>query len=307
MDLRLMNYFVVVAEELSISKAAERLQIEPSPLSRQITALEKKLGVPLLLRRNRSIRLTPAGQVFLKEARLTIAQIYRSVTLTRRAAEGGHLSVGYNPVAESSLLPEIVQAFEKKWPAVRLDLHGLRTPEQLAALSRGELDVGFVCPPIPMQECDLQELTTQPFVVGVPSGHRLADTPEIFFEALSHEPLVVYSRRLDPGAFEQLERGFTNAGATMNIVRELDTPLSMIHFAATDRVCCFVPDYLRKFQRDGVVFKTLSPPVVRTLAVMKRKGSEGLAGSFYRFVVERVSSAQVTSAGPRVQLAFRPR
>src|SRR6185437_10938925 len=140
-EFRLMRYFIAVAEELSFTRAAERLHMAVPPLSVQIRRLEDQIGAQLMTRDGRRIALTPAGQVFLQEARRTLAQVQRTITLTRRVAGGalGHLAIGYNAVAEFGVFPQIIQAFRQKWPKVHLTLYGLRTPDQLEALRRDEL------------------------------------------------------------------------------------------------------------------------------------------------------------------------
>jgi DNA-binding transcriptional LysR family regulator len=305
MELRHLRYFVAVAEELNLTRAAARLHIAPPPLSVQIRKLEIEIGADLLSREGRGIALTEAGRVFLEQARQTLAHVNRSVTLARRAANGeiGHLAIGYNTVAEFGVFPQVIPAFRRRWPNVRLTFHSVRTPQQLEALSSDELDVGFVCPPIATDPFDIQELTREPFVAVVPVGHPLADAPEISFDALSEEPLILCSRTLDPDSYNQIEQHFTRAGAVLNVAYELETSLSMINFVAMGNGCCIVPDYIRHIHRDGVVYKPLGPPrILRALAIIKRKGRGGLAESFYRFAIDTVqgqrghSSADQASA-----------
>jgi DNA-binding transcriptional LysR family regulator len=292
MELRHLRYFVAVAEELNFTRAAARLHIAAPPLSVQIRKLEVEIGADLLSRKDRNIRLTEAGRVFLEQARQTLAHANRAIISARQVANGeiGHLSIGYNTVAEFGVFPTIIPAFRKQFPNVRLTFHSLRTPQQLEALSRDEIHVGFVCPPVPADDFEMQELTQQPFVAVVSADHRLACTPAVSYSALSDEPLILYSRVLDPDAFRQMEEQFLRAGAVMNVVYELESPLSMINFVAMGHGCCLLPDYALRIRPEGVVCKPLGPPsILRSLAVIKKSGSGGVRHLFYRFVVETLA------------------
>jgi LysR family transcriptional regulator, hca operon transcriptional activator len=290
-ELRHLRYFVAVAEELNFRRAAARLHIAPPPLSVQIRHLEREIGADLLSRQGRNVSLTEAGRVFLEQARQTLAHAKRAVALARQTANGetGHLSIGYNTVAEFGVFPKIIPAFKSRWPNVHLTFHGRRTPEQFAALSRDELDLGFVCPPPPTDAFDMQDLTKQPFVVVLSVDHPLASAPIVSFDILSKEPLILYSRLLDPETFHEIEQHFMRAAAVMNVAYEFETSLSMINFVAAGNGCCIVPDYASNFRQHGIVCKPLGPPsIVRTLAIAKKKGRGGLAESFYRFAVDRL-------------------
>jgi DNA-binding transcriptional LysR family regulator len=243
-EFRLMRYFIAVAEELSFTRAAQRLHMAVPPLSVQIRRLEQEIGAQLLTRDARKIALTAAGQVFLHEARRTLAQVHRTVTLTRHVAGGdtGSLEIGYNAVAEFGMLTQIIKAFRQKWPKVHLTLHGMRTPDQLEALRHDELDVGFICPPLFAEDLDMQLLQKQPFVAVLPENHRLAAAPGISFEDLSAEPLIMYSRGLDTDAFQQIEKAFAASGAIMNVAFEVDTSTAMVEFVARGSGCCLMTE-----------------------------------------------------------------
>jgi DNA-binding transcriptional LysR family regulator len=297
MELRHLRYFVAVAETLNLRKAAQRLCISAPPLTVQIRDLEAEIGTALLSRRSKGPRLelTDAGRVFLEQARQMLAQAGQSVTLARRAASGeiGRLTIGYNTVAALGVLPRILPALGMKWPGVRITWHSLKTPQQVEALSREELDLGFVCPPIPPDTLELQELTRQPFIAVLPASYPLARAPAVSWLSLSEQPLILYSRLLDPDSFRQIEQHFTSAGANMRIVCELESCLSMIALVAAGNGSCIVPEYARSLCGEGVVCKPIDPPGIhRTLAVARKKGRSGLAESFYQFVVDTLTTTE---------------
>lgn len=308
MELRHVRYFVAVAETLNLRKAAERLHISPPPLTVQIRDLEAEIGTELLARKSKGQRLelTDAGRVFLEHARRMLALADESVISARRAASGslGRLCIGYNPVAELSVLPRLVPALTTRWPGVEIVWHSMKTPQQVEALARGKLDLGFICPPVPEDGFDLQPLAQQPFIAVLPANHRLASATIIAWRALSEEPLILYSSALDPHSFSQIEQRFIQAGAVMRVVCELESSLSMIAVVAAGAGSCIVPEYVRNFCGEGVVCKPLAPPnILRTLAVAKKRGREGLADSFYHFVVDNLAPSPDTGAWSQRGLA----
>jgi hypothetical protein len=167
MELRHLRYFVTVAEELHFGRAAQRLHLSQPPLSMQIKALEQELGARLLERSQRRVELTPAGQVFLKEAREILARVEQAGDAARRAARGeiGELTVGFVTIADYNLLPQTLSAFRARNPGIRLVLReatslsetspsteialAWRTRDTRAALQRFLEAVRLVVKPLP--------------------------------------------------------------------------------------------------------------------------------------------------------------
>jgi len=288
MELRHLRYFLAVAEELNFTQAAARLHMAQPPLSVQIRKLEAEVGAELFSRIGRRVTLTEAGKVFLAETRDILARTERSLDLARHAANGqiGHLTIGYNTVAEFKVFPTLVPAFRKEWPNVRFTFRAFEIAQQLEALRRDEVDVGFVWLPFPREEFDVTELTRATLVAVLPAKHRLAAMPTVSVKALSHEPLLMFSRALDPQTHHQIEELFLRSGATMNVALELDSLLSMLNFVAIGSGCALLPDYLQTVSRHGIVYRPLRPMnTMKAMAVVKRKGKAGLAERFYRFAI----------------------
>jgi DNA-binding transcriptional LysR family regulator len=299
MDLRYLRHFVVVAEELNFTKAAQRLHTAQPSLSVQIRRLEKEVGVALFVREGRGVSLTDAGRVFLERTRKTIGDLKQSFVLARQAANGefGHLSIGYDAPAEFRIFPKIVPAFRKKWPEVHLSFHNLKNSQQLEGLRRDELDLGFVFLPIPPDEFDTRELTQVPLVVALPADHRLASAATVSIKDLSHEPLILFPRSLDPETYTQIEQLFSKVGATMNVMLETGTFLSGINFVSLGIGCSFLGDYARRVKWDNVVYKKLEPAnLVKTVAIIKKQRRSDLVEAFYQFTVDNICGADVPSS-----------
>jgi LysR family transcriptional regulator, hca operon transcriptional activator len=293
MDLRYLRFFVTVAEEMNFTRAAERLRTAQPSLSLQMRKLEEDVGVDLFVREGRGIALTDAGRVFLDGARKTLAEVDRNLILTRQAAKGeiGHLSIGYDAPAEFRVFPKVVPAFGAKWPDVRLSFHNLKNAQQLEGLRQNQLDVGFVFLPVAAAEFDIEPLVQVPVIVALPARHPLAAASAVSIKDLSGERLILFPRSLDPETYNQIQQLFLAAHATMNVVLETASLLSAINFVSLGTGCSFLGDYARLVTWKGVVYKPLDPPtLVKTVAVIKKKGKGGLADSFYRFVSRFMSS-----------------
>src|SRR6201996_9368942 len=129
MELRHLRYFVIVAEEQNVTRAAERLHVSQPPLSRQIHDLEAELGVELFHRTAKSLALTEAGKVFLNEARAVLLRVDKAVETVRTVARGdrGSLRIGYSPSLAVELLPKALRVLEHERPGIRVSLHDLST------------------------------------------------------------------------------------------------------------------------------------------------------------------------------------
>src|SRR5687768_1749318 len=144
MELRHLRYFIGVAEEENVSRAALKLHVSQPALSRQIRDLEDELGFSLLERSAKSVRLTEAGRKFLAEARAVLQRAEEAIGAARLIANGGELHVGYAPSLTARILPQTLRAFQAELPHVRVRLHDFSTEEMLAGLREGKLQMAFV-------------------------------------------------------------------------------------------------------------------------------------------------------------------
>jgi DNA-binding transcriptional LysR family regulator len=299
LNMRYVRLFMAVAEDQNYHKAARRLHTGTAAPGRAVRCFEQVTGVELVTRHGcNGVELTAAGRSVYDTFRRMLGVMSEITENAQRAARGevGQLRVAYNSVAEHSILAEVVRAFEERASKVRLTLMGIRTPEQLPLLADGKLDVGFVCTPIASEDYDVQELTEQPFVAAIPARHRLAsEEGTISYESLHREPLVLFSSALDPDTHHQLRVRFHGAGATMNVVRQLDTVASILRFVADGHGCSIVPEYAAQLRREeDVVFRALGSPVLlRRLAICKPKTNNPLAEWFIRCAKEHVVASEL--------------
>src|SRR5213595_1134206 len=210
MELRHLRYFIGVAEEENVSRAALKLHVSQPALSRQIRDLEEKLSFLLLERSAKSVRLTEAGRAFLTEARAVLQRAEHAVKAARAIASGGggELHVGYAPSLTARILPPTLRVFQAELPKVRVRLHDLSTEEMLAGLREGKLQMAFVVRSTPalLRGLQVQDLAREPFCLAVAPKHPLAERRTVTIAEAAREPLIFYSRKEYPDAHVMLAR-----------------------------------------------------------------------------------------------------
>src|SRR3954463_15858608 len=191
-ELRLLRYFAVVAEELHVGHAAARLYISQPALSQQIRALEDQVGVPLFTRHPRGVELTEAGEVLLAEAREVLARADRLEQAVGELARGeaDALSIGISPGVPPGLLPELVARFRESHPDARLEVRELTTPNQLEAIGSGSLDIGLVREPVQDTRLSRRTLLVEPLGASLPESHPLAGRDGVMLRELAGDLFV---------------------------------------------------------------------------------------------------------------------
>lgn len=259
-ELRHLRYFVALAEELHFGRAAQRLHISQPPLSQQIAALEKEIGVPLLLRTSRSVDLTEAGRVFLVEARQTLAQARSAIDLARRAATGevGRLQIGFVPAC--GVIPAAIRRFTRLFPSVQVTLRAMPSAEQADAVEHGRLDVGFVHLPMEVSKLSCEPVESHALMAALPARHRLSRRRTIPWRALEGETFIGFPRAAAPGAYDALMSRLREAGLVPRIAHETDSVLARLRMVGAGLGISLLPAYARNFKQPGVSLRPLGPP-----------------------------------------------
>ncbi|AXL92224.1 hypothetical protein C4J65_31030 [Streptomyces sp. CB09001] len=234
MELRHVRYFIAVAEELNFGRAAARLHIAQPPLSVQIQALEKDLGVKLFDRTGRRTTLTREGEVFLLEARQICDQVSRARRAVNQAAVGeiGCLRVAGVPYAFAEMLPMVIPRFRLENPNMIVDLREAGTQESLDSLLAGTVDVGFVREGDPVDGLAVLPVRTGRFEAVVPAGHRLAGAGPIEITDLAFEPFVLTARHISPYYYDQTLSALATAGITPHTVIEATSIQAQLGYVA---------------------------------------------------------------------------
>ena len=189
LDLRLVEYFIAVAEELHFGRAAQRLRIAQPSLSQQIRRLERQLGVTLLERDSRHVRLTRAGEVMVREGREVLSQARRAIVATQAAA-ARRLTIGFYGSAATLLLPDALCAFAEQHPEVNVSVRELLLGSIDDVLD-GDVDVAFTRLLPGQTELEVEVLASESRLAALPLDHPLATRRSITFADLRHEGFIV--------------------------------------------------------------------------------------------------------------------
>lgn len=261
-ELRHLRYFVAVAEERNFGRAARRLRLAQPPLSQQIQRLERDLGVTLFDRGKRPIQLTNAGLLLLDQARDLLARADQTVHAMAGAGRGevGQLTVGCVPSAFYDLVPEILRAYQDRYPRVRLIVSETDTTPLVRALLAGQLDVGFLRAAPNLPRLEVATLHREPVVAVLPSAHRLAGRPAIALAELAHDRFIMFPRQHAPENFDLLTSACQEAGFSPEIVLERGAHHTQIGYVACGLGVALVPRSLRAVRLPGVTYKRLTAP-----------------------------------------------
>jgi DNA-binding transcriptional LysR family regulator len=262
MELRHLRYLCAVAEHTTFSEAGRRLHISQSAISEQIADLEREVGGPLLYRNSGRTRLTPQGQLFLAEARKTLAAADRALEITQRSLLGqvGSLSIGFFLWGAGGFFARIIRDYRKLYPGIKLSLYEMRTPEQMEALTAGKIDIAFARPLEPPFDQTLRaELLYQdPVVAVLPRDHPLAGKP-ISIASLATERVVLCDRQMTPALYDGIVALCSAAGFSPNIVNTAATWPSVLTLVESGEGVALVPSGVRYLRPTGVVFSPLVP------------------------------------------------
>jgi DNA-binding transcriptional LysR family regulator len=259
MKLHFLRYFSVLGEELHFGRAAERLAITQPPLSSAIKALEQELGVQLLERDSRRVRLTPAGAAFLLEANQILERVERASSIAKTVAGGmrGRLEVGVTGSMLYRSAPAIVQAFRRQMPGIDLVLREMSTADQTSALLHGQLHAGFInAATVPPQLTGLA-LPSDEFVACLPAAHARAAARSVPLTALAAEQFVMFSRDVAPANHDNVIAIFSQAGIHPTTVHAARQWLTIIAMVAHGLGVALVPLSLARSKVDGVAFVRL--------------------------------------------------
>ncbi|AEY86213.1 MULTISPECIES: LysR substrate-binding domain-containing protein [Streptomyces] len=258
-----LTCFVAVAEELHFTRAAERLSMTQPPLSRQIQLLEGELGVRLLDRTNRTVRLTPAGRSFLAEARRIVRQAEHAALAVRRVSTGeaGSIAIGFTAASAYSALGELLESARRALPRVEILLHELVTRDQLEALSEGSLDLGLIRPSAVGPDLTARTAVREGLVAALPADHALAaDDGPMELSAFDGEDFLMYSPTEARYFHELLLTTFRSAQVRPVFTQYLSQVHSILALVNIGWGIALVPEAAAEMRPTGVVYRPLHLP-----------------------------------------------
>ena len=288
MELRHLRYFIAVAEDGSVTRAARRLNMEQPPLSQQIRKLETELGVRLFDRVAKRVVLNAAGRQFLEDARHTLDAAAAAIERVRRFDRGeqGHIACGFTSSASlHHLAPKLIRAFRHAYPLATFEVEERETFELLSGVDQRRLDMAFVrTVGSDLPALDNLVLHEEMIVAALPSDHRLARSASpVSLSSLMREPMVLYRRPDGFGIFEVLMDALRRGGFEPQVTEQVPRIITAINLVAAGQGISLVPESMRALHNGSVVYRKLVagalPPMPLTL-VFRRDNPSALVRNF---------------------------
>ncbi|WP_459614900.1 LysR family transcriptional regulator [Bordetella sp. 2513F-2] len=260
MELRQLECFVAVAEALHFGRAAARLRMTQPPLSRQIQLLEQELGVVLLERHSRVVKLTAAGHRLLRDARHLLDFSARAALVARRTSDGemGHLTLGFTAVAAYRLMPTLLMQARRVLPDVAIQLREMVSVDLGRLLLAGELDV-VLARHVPLhQGLEMRLIEREPLILALPSGAPLCDFDTVPLRALHQQPLVLYAPNEGQYFYDRIVGALGLANVSPHYVQRASQTHTLLALVRAGLGYGIVPDSARELRFEGVEFRPIA-------------------------------------------------
>jgi len=294
MELRHLRYFIAVAEEEHITRAAERLGIQQPPLSQQIKAIERELDVQLFHRKARGVELTDAGRALLDDARAIIAHLDRAMETTRRTARGeqGRICVGIAPTAPfHPVVPRAIRAFREAFPLVSVTLEEALSDEVFERMRTDRMDVAFIRTSVAdADDFVISPLLEEAMLAALPSGHALAQGGGgLSLKQLGGETFILYGPP-GTGIYDRTVAACRAAGFSPRIGQQAPRITSTLGLVAAGLGISLVPACMQRMNMDGVAYRRLKGPA-QPKAVLNLASRRGDASAVVRQFLSLVKRA----------------
>ncbi len=279
MELRHLRYFVAVAEEGSLTVAAERrLHTAQPSLSRQIRDLEYVVGAQLFSRSVRGVELTEAGKAFLGHARLALIQADAAVEAARRAAKPAKpaLAIGFLTGQEMDWLPEAMRILADQLPKIEVSISSQYSPDLAQALLRGQLDIAFMRAEANMPGLAYEPVLQEPLIVAMPSDHALREKDAIMPQDIALESFIGVSETA-PALQRVIDDYLSPMGIDLKPAHRVDNLAMAMSLVASTRGVALLPAYAKNFLPSAVTSRPLAgdvPAIDLVLGYSKTNASE---------------------------------
>lgn len=276
LELRQIKYFLVLAQELNFSRAAERLFITQPPLTRQIQQLEEHLDVQLFARNNKSVALTVAGQSFYEEARKIMALVHEAETRTRLVNEGkvGVLNIGIFGSAIFNDIPQLLLEFRTRYPEVNIGLYQMSKSEQIHALRTKQITIGFNRRLPVEQDIMVETVYFEPLIVAIHSNSELAQSEKIRCSDLQGVPIILYPNATRPSFADTVIALLRSNKVDVQYTQEAPDVVTALALVSSGFGACITPTSASRVELPNVLYRQIDiePQPTVELACLYRRG-----------------------------------
>jgi DNA-binding transcriptional LysR family regulator len=293
-DSRLQLAAIVLAEELHYGRAAQKLHIAVSTLSKQIAQLEEKLGMILFMRTSKAVELTEAGRAYVEEARASLLHAEKAVNVARAANEGLEhiLTAGHTPYTDPTLWLMLLAVHLPLYPNVKVQLHSDFTFELIHGLLAAELDVALLEWPPDSAALTMVEITQAPLYVAVREWHPASRLEQLKLSDLANDSWILFNKRVHPLLYDATLERARAYGITPKEIHHIVTAEEAVHLVLEHAGVAFLPEAVAMSnQRAGVMMKPLAEEQLRikTYLAMRADESSRMVNEFARALLRKCS------------------
>jgi DNA-binding transcriptional LysR family regulator len=301
MELRRLRYFVAVAEELHFRRAADRLHLAQPALSQQVRKLEVEIGVDLFHRSRRGVVLTPAGSIFLDEARRLLRHADEAARTARNARTGtaGRVRIGHLADAVPPILLRAIAGFAARHPGVEIIPETVASRRGVEDVRSGRLDLSVVGLPAPLDGLKVTPLATEGTIAAIPDRHLLSGRASISFDALVDTPVILLPRSTNPAFYDAVLGGCRTAEISPHLIDVSESQVEhvLLLVASGIGVALLPASAAERYSTVGVSFRPLTPSPTTELAVVSRADSVEIPiAAFLRVVSDLVNDSSRTAS-----------
>lgn len=295
MNLDQLRCFVVLAKTLNFRRAAEQLHMAQPSLTRSLGRMEKELGVKLINRTTRQVKLTNAGEVLVTEAQAILTRTEQAIRAVRQTAmqESGRLGVSFTDKALYTVVPKVLSVFRDRFPHVELEILEACTETQVQALELAKVDVGFLHPPLRAKSLALLPVYTEPMLLALPIDSPLSLQTTIAWSDLVNETLILHQREEGPILYDYVIQQCQQSGFTPQVFHRTPEQTFLGLVTAKLGVSLATPS-MQQMKIPGVVFVAIADnaPILEYALAWRQEDTSPLVEAF-RQVVEEVSMDKV--------------
>ncbi|MEM6811936.1 MAG: LysR substrate-binding domain-containing protein, partial [Pseudomonadota bacterium] len=289
-ELRHLRYFVAVAEEMNIHRAAKRLNISQPPLSVTIQQLEEELGVDLFLREGRAIQITRAGEEFLIEARKILSRVEKTSSYVRNIHEGkaGTIKIGFISSSITGILQTLVLAHRNKYPNVKIEMEQSISNRISDGLLENEFDIGIERIPVTLPAGLIaHDMPPESWSVAINQNHPFAKRKQVRISDLKDQDLIFYPRWNGPDGYDDVMSMFREYGVEPNIVQEAPEQMTIAGLVASGIGIGVVPECMAKIKVANVTHRKLQCTKGRTgFTLITRENKDLLVNQFINLAMK---------------------
>ena len=294
-EMRLLETAIVLAEELHFSRAAERLHIEQSTVSKRIDELEAELGYQLFKRSPQIVELTEAGRKFVEEARIALLHVERAVQNGRTAKDDADavLHIGRSPYTDPFLITTLLSVKLPLFPQLKIELSQQFSPDLVRDVLAGSLDLAIVAGPPQQKHLTMTQVAESPFYIAMPEEDELAYERSVTLDALANRTWVLFERRMHPPVYDAVIRLAEQRKIMPANVHHIVVPEDAFPLVADGGAVAFVvKSGAIRIARDGITVRPLAEDtlMLKTYLVSRAEERSKVVSELVRAFMRKLST-----------------